>query len=176
MTSFRSLTSGVPDGNDLDATASADLYSKLVTFLQTHLTSLADQCQQRSDDETLSFYLAEWDRYLSAATTASHTFRHLDRHFIRREIDEQQEGERKEIYPIFALHLIRWKLDLHDRVQPKVMGAVRSIGEGQGQELIESFKTALQRLDDLGNTEDNNAPKFRLYQTFEKELTRSGDT
>ena len=50
----------------------------------------------------------------------NHLFRYLNRHWVKREMDEGK----KDIYDIYTLHLVRWKEDMFGTTQNAVMGAV----------------------------------------------------
>jgi cullin 1 len=75
----------------------------------------------------LSFYIREWDRYTTAAKYINHLFRYLNRHWVKREMDEGK----KNIYDVYTLHLVQWRLTLFSEVHEKVMDAVLKMVEKQ---------------------------------------------
>lgn len=75
----------------------------------------------------LAFYIKEWGRYTVAAKYIHHLFRYLNRHWVKREIDEGK----KNIYDVYTLHLVQWRKELFEKVNGKVMDAVLKLVEKQ---------------------------------------------
>lgn len=75
----------------------------------------------------LAFYIKQWDRYTTAAKYIHHLFRYLNRHWVKREMDEGK----KHIYDVYTLHLVQWRSVLFDKVSEKVMAAVLKLVEKQ---------------------------------------------
>jgi cullin 1 len=114
-----------------------DLYNNLITYLAKHLEGLQVQAKTHAEEALLVFYIREWDRYTTAATYINHLFRYLNRHWVKREMDE---GKRN-IYDVYTLHLVRWRMDLFEHVQKNVMDAVLKLVEKQRNgETIEESK------------------------------------
>lgn len=87
------------------------------------------------DEALLAYYIKEWKRFTNAATYNNHLFRYLNRHWVKREIDEGK----KNIYDIYTLHLVRWKDDMFSPTKDQVMAAVLRLVEKQRNgETIES--------------------------------------
>jgi len=80
-----------------------------------------------TDDALLAYYIREWKRYTTAAQYNNHVFRYLNRHWVKREMDEGK----KNIYDIYTLHLVRWKMDMFEKTQKHVMAAVLRLVERQ---------------------------------------------
>jgi cullin 1 len=80
-----------------------------------------------TDEALLSFYIREWDRYTTAAKYINHLFRYLNRHWVKREMDEGK----KNIYDVYTLHLVQWRATLFNEVNGKVMDAVLKMVEKQ---------------------------------------------
>lgn len=104
-----------------------ELYNKLIEYLQTHLRDLVDKSRSHTDEALLSFYIKEWGRYTVAAKYIHHLFRYLNRHWVKREIDEGK----KNIYDVYTLHLVQWRKVLFEQVSGKVMDAVLKLVEKQ---------------------------------------------
>lgn len=85
------------------------------------------ESKSHSDEALLTFYIREWDRYTTAAKYINHLFRYLNRHWVKREIDEGK----KNIYDVYTLHLVRWRVTLFAEVHEKVMDAVLKMVEKQ---------------------------------------------
>ena len=104
-----------------------DLYRNLKDYLKAHLQLIHDQSKSHADEALLSYYIREWDRYTTAAKFTNHLFRYLNRHWVKREIDEGK----KDIYDVYTLHLVQWREELFMKVQPNVMAAVLKMVEKQ---------------------------------------------
>ncbi|KAL7750061.1 ubiquitin ligase (cullin) of SCF [Sorochytrium milnesiophthora] len=118
----------------------AELYSALSHFLQAHLTKLRTQAQNFMDVDLLQYYTSEWSKFTVAAKSIHNLFRYLNRHWIRREMDEGK----KDIYDIYTLCLVTWRDYLFEQVHPSVMKAVLKLVEKQRNG--ETIETSLIRL------------------------------
>ncbi|KAG8667212.1 hypothetical protein FPOAC1_012037 [Fusarium poae] len=92
-----------------------------------HLEDLVNQSKTHTDEALLAFYIKEWGRYTVAAKYIHHLFRYLNRHWVKREIDEGK----KNIYDVYTLHLVQWRKELFEKVNVKVMDAVLKLVEKQ---------------------------------------------
>ena len=114
-----------------------DLYHKLNDYLKRHLAGVHAEMVKHSDEALLTYYIKEWKRYTTAGTYNNHLFRYLNRHWVKREMDEGK----KDIYDIYTLHLVRWKEDMFGTTQNAVMDAVLRLVEKQRNgETIEQSK------------------------------------
>lgn len=104
-----------------------DLYKKLLDFLKNHLENLYEESKSHADEALLSFYIKQWGRYTSAAKYINHLFRYLNRHWVKREIDEGK----KNIYDVYTVHLVQWRKILFEKLCDKVMQAVLKLVEKQ---------------------------------------------
>ncbi|PQE31306.1 putative SCF complex member Cullin 1 protein [Rutstroemia sp. NJR-2017a WRK4] len=104
-----------------------DLYQNLIAYLTKYLKELVLASKTHTDEALLSFYIREWDRYTTAAKYINHLFRYLNRHWVKREMDEGK----KNIYDVYTLHLVQWRLTLFASVNEKVMDAVLKMVEKQ---------------------------------------------
>ncbi|KAI5463191.1 Cullin [Mariannaea sp. PMI_226] len=104
-----------------------ELYNKLIEYLKQHLENLVSQSKAHADEALLTFYIKEWGRYTLAAKYIHHLFRYLNRHWVKREIDEGK----KNIYDVYTLHLVQWRRVLFEQVSSKVMEAVLKLVEKQ---------------------------------------------
>jgi cullin 1 len=85
------------------------------------------QSKAHTDEALLAFYIREWGRYTTAAKYIHHLFRYLNRHWVKREMDEGK----KHIYDVYTLHLVQWRNVLFAQVSGKVMDAVLKLVEKQ---------------------------------------------
>lgn len=104
-----------------------DLYHNLIEYLRQHLEQIHKASQYHQDEALLAFYIREWKRYTTAAKYINNLFSYLNRHWVKREVDEGK----KDIYDVYTLHLVRWKVDLFMHVQEQVMAAVLRMVEKQ---------------------------------------------
>ncbi|KAI4210066.1 MAG: hypothetical protein LQ351_007056 [Letrouitia transgressa] len=104
-----------------------DLYKNLKSFLARHLGEIHERSKTHEDEALLSFYIREWNRYTTAAKFTNHLFRYLNRHWVKREIDEGK----KDVYDVYTLHLVQWREVLFKEISEKVMAAVLKMVEKQ---------------------------------------------
>ncbi|KAK8060441.1 Cullin 1 [Apiospora saccharicola] len=122
-----------------------DLYKKLIEYLNHHLADLLEQSKAHAEEALLTFYIREWDRYTTAAKYIHHLFRYLNRHWVKREMDEGKKGT----HDVYTLHLVQWRTELFEKVSEKVMSAVlmlvekqrngETIEHGQIKQVVDSF-------------------------------------
>jgi cullin 1 len=91
------------------------------------LGTIVAESQTHSDEALLTFYINQWNRYTTAAKYINHLFKYLNRHWVKREMDEGK----KNIYDVYTLHLVQWRVTLFDAVHDKVMAAVLMMVEKQ---------------------------------------------
>ena len=104
-----------------------DLYQRLIGYLSDHLRGVREDASQHADEALLKFYIKQWDRFTTAGTYNNHLFRYLNRHWVKREVDEGK----KNVYDIYTLHLVRWKDDMFEYTHKSVMDAVLRLVERQ---------------------------------------------
>ncbi|KAF2417427.1 Cullin-domain-containing protein [Tothia fuscella] len=143
-----------------------DLYKHLIAYLGNHLQTVHQASKLHSDEALLRFYIKEWKRYTTAATYNNHLFRYLNRHWVKREMDEGK----KNIYDIYTLHLVRWKEDMFTSTHLSVMDAVLKMVEKQRNgETIEQaqIKAVVESFVSLGLDEsDSTKPTLDVYKEF----------
>jgi cullin 1 len=135
------------------------LYNNLTAYLNTHLADVQKRAAVHAGEDLLKYYIREWKRYTTAAEYHNHLFRYLNRHWVKREMDEGK----KNVFDIYTLHLVRWKDVMFMATQAKVMEAVLSLVEKQRNgETIEhsQIKVLVQSfvalgLDDADSTKGN---------------------
>ncbi|KAK3954045.1 Cullin [Pseudoneurospora amorphoporcata] len=141
-----------------------DLYKKLANYLTDHLTGLVSEAEAHKDEALLAFYIREWHRYTNAAKYIHHLFKYLNRHWVKREMDEGK----KNIYDVYTLHLVQWRDVLFQAVCKKVMDAVLKLVERQRLgETIEytQIKQVVDSFVSLGMDEgDNSKTTLEVYR------------
>jgi len=141
-----------------------DLYRKLSDYLTEHLAALVQQSKTHTDEALLQFYIREWQRYTDAAKYIHHLFRYLNRHWVKREMDEGK----KNVYDVYTLHLVRWRDVLFAQVSEKVMDAVLKLVERQrlGETIEHSqIKAVVDSFVSLGLDEgDSSKTTLEVYR------------
>lgn len=154
-----------------------DLYMNLKTYLSKHLAEIHEKSIGHVDEALLAYYIREWDRYTTAAKYINHLFRYLNRHWVKREIDEGK----KDIYDVYTLHLVQWREELFSKVNVSVMAAVLTMVEKQRNgETIEQaqIKSVVDSFVSLGLDEsDSTKPTLDVYRYhFEKPFLEATTT
>ncbi|KAL2177589.1 Cullin [Thermothelomyces heterothallicus CBS 202.75] len=137
-----------------------DLYKKLTEYLSEHLLTLVEESRTHTDEALLAFYTREWQRYTTAAKYIDNMFSYLNRHWVKREIDEGK----KTVYDVYTLHLVQWRDVLFAKISEKVMAAVLKLVEKQRNgETIEhnQIKQVVSSFVSLG-LDDGNSSKTTL--------------
>ncbi|KAL2371247.1 hypothetical protein RJZ57_004333, partial [Blastomyces gilchristii] len=143
-----------------------ELYNLLGIYLSRHLNDVYESSLSHSDESLLAFYIREWTRYTTAAQYINHLFKYLNRHWVKREVDEGK----KDIYDVYTLHLVKWKEDFFKKVQKSVMDAVLKLVEKQrnGETIEQSqIKSIVDSFVSLG-LDENDSTKSTLvvYQFY----------
>lgn len=143
-----------------------DLYRHLIEFLKEHLAVVQAQSKKHVDEALLTFYIKEWNRFTMAGEQNNHLFRYLNRHWVKREMDEGK----KHVYDIYTLHLVRWKEDMFMGTQESVMRSVLRLVEKQrnGETIEQSqVKSIVDSFVSLGLDEnDSNKSTLDVYKEF----------
>lgn len=143
-----------------------DLYHRLNGYLRRHLQGVHAEMVKHADEALLTFYIKEWKRYTKAGEYNNHLFRYLNRHWVKREMDEGK----KDVYDIYTLHLVRWKEDMFGSTQNAVMDAVLRLVEKQrnGETIEQSkIKDVVQSFVSLGIDEaDSTKTTIDVYKQY----------
>ncbi|KAL4809369.1 Cullin [Aspergillus unguis] len=143
-----------------------ELYKKLGEYLSGHLEAVHKESTSHTDEALLAFYIREWQRYTTAAKYINHLFRYLNRHWVKREIDEGK----KNVYDVYTQHLVKWKEDFFSQVHDKVMGAVLKLVEKQrnGETIEQSqIKSIVDSFVSLGLDEtDPTKSTLEIYRFY----------
>ncbi|KAI9807661.1 MAG: hypothetical protein M1825_005602 [Sarcosagium campestre] len=146
-----------------------DLYNNLIAYLDTHLELISGDSVKYNDEALLAYYIREWDRYTTAAKFINHLFKYLNRHWVKREMDEGK----KNIYDIYTLHLVQWRDNHFLKVQERIMAAVlRMVEKQRNGETVEQaqIKSIVDSFVSLGLDESDSTKStldvYRFY--FEK--------
>jgi cullin 1 len=143
-----------------------DLYRNLRNYLKSHLAAVYEKSKGHTDEALLSFYIEEWKRYTNAAKYINHLFRYLNRHWVKRGVDEGM----KEIYDVYTLHLVQWREELFMKINTNVMDSVLKMVEKQRHgETIEQaqIKSIVDSFVSLGLDEtDSTKSTLDVYRYY----------
>ncbi|KAI9333310.1 Cullin [Obelidium mucronatum] len=143
----------------------ADLYKRLKDYLKQHLQLLLTN-RDAANEMLLVFYTKEWVKYTRAGTYIHHVFKYLNRHWVKREIDEGH----KHIYDINTLALVSWRDHLFMTVQGEIMDAVLLLIEKQrnGETIEQSLiKSVVDSFVALGLDEnDSTKATLEVYKQY----------
>jgi len=104
-----------------------DLYQRLRHYLRNHLETVYATGKEHTQEGLLTYYIKQWNRYTNAAKYINHLFKYLNRHWVKREVDEGK----KDVYDVYTLHLVMWKEEFFMKVHEDVMAAVLRMVEKQ---------------------------------------------
>ncbi|KAJ5161599.1 cullin-1 [Penicillium capsulatum] len=143
-----------------------ELYKLLGDYLSRHLNVVYRESQSHAEEALLGFYIREWTRYTTAAKYVNHLFSYLNRHWVKREIDEGK----KNVYDVYTLHLVKWKDEFFEKVHGKVMDAVLNLIEKQrnGETIEQSqIKSIVDSFVSLGLDEnDSKKSTLEVYRHY----------
>lgn len=143
-----------------------ELYKLLGEYLSRHLSEVHEKSLAHSEEALLAFYIREWTRYTTAAKYVNHLFSYLNRHWVKREIDEGK----KNVYDVYTLHLVKWKDDFFENLHAKVMDAVLNLIEKQrnGETIEQSqIKSIVDSFVSLGLDEnDSKKSTLEVYRHY----------
>ncbi|TGZ77072.1 Cullin-domain-containing protein [Ascodesmis nigricans] len=143
-----------------------DLYKNLIEYLNSHLEGLKQESSKHVDEALLSYYIREWNRYTTAAKYINHLFKYLNRHWVKREMDEGK----KNIYDVYTLHLVQWGSQFFTAVQKHVMDSVlKQVEKQRNGETIETamVKSIVDSFVSLGLDEnDSSKSTLEVYRKY----------
>ena len=143
-----------------------DLYRNLKAYLKAHLAVLYEESKRHTDEALLSFYIREWSRYTQAASFHNHLFKYLNRHWVKREMEEGKPHT----YDVYTLHLVQWKEELFVKIHTSIMDAVLKMVEKQrnGETIEQSqIKSVVDSFVSLGLDESDAAkPTLDVYRFY----------
>ncbi|CAL2036414.1 unnamed protein product [Caenorhabditis brenneri] len=107
-----------------------EMYQRVEEFVSAYVTTIREKGTELSGENLLKFYTTEWENFRISAKVMDGIFAYLNRHWIRRELDEGHEN----IYMVYTLALVVWKrnllTDLKDKVIDAMLELIRSKRDG----------------------------------------------
>lgn len=143
-----------------------ELYSLLGQYLEQHLKGVYETSKSHTEEALLAYYNSEWTRYTTAAQFINHLFKYLNRHWVKREIDE---GKRN-VYDVYTLHLVKWRdvffKDVWQNVMKAVLNLVRKQRNGETIEQSQ-IKSVVDSFVSLGLDEnDSTKSTLEVYRYY----------
>ncbi|KAI8583473.1 hypothetical protein K450DRAFT_223875 [Umbelopsis ramanniana AG] len=139
----------------------SDLYNRLIKYLEDHLAAIRLESEQYMDESLLHYYTKQWKKFTVASSYVHHVFSYLNRHWVKREIEE---GRKNDVFEVYTLALVSWKRHMFKYVHHNVNEAVLKLIERQRNgEYIETslIKSIVESFVSLG-LDDNDASKLSL--------------
>ncbi|EJW84073.1 Cullin-1 [Wuchereria bancrofti] len=102
-----------------------DLYNHLKHFFQDYVENVYQKGRDLSGEDILNYFTTQWDSYRFSSKVVGGIFSYLNRHWIKRELDEGNE----DIYEIYVLAIVTWKEFLFIHMRDSVTSAVLKLIE-----------------------------------------------
>ncbi|VBB29999.1 unnamed protein product [Acanthocheilonema viteae] len=102
-----------------------DLYNHLKRFFQDYVENVYQKGRDLSGEDILNYFTTQWDSYRFSSKVVGGIFSYLNRHWIKRELDEGNE----DIYEIYVLAIVTWKEFLFIHMRDSVTSAVLKLIE-----------------------------------------------
>ena len=103
----------------------SDLYSALRDHLTQYAQELSRKLKDLHGEQLLQEYTRIWESYRFGSTVVNGIFSYLNRHWIRREIDEGKNG----VYEVYNLTISIWKQQIFDELHHNITSATLALIE-----------------------------------------------
>ncbi|RBR20335.1 uncharacterized protein FIESC28_05299 [Fusarium coffeatum] len=101
------------------------IYHDLVKMLADHVQLVLEKLQSQEDSLLFEAYLTEWDQYLMAANRIDRLLNLINRHWVKRDVDEGKP----DVYRIRTLHFVQWRSYLWDKISIAVIDSAQLVLE-----------------------------------------------
>ncbi|UMM22593.1 hypothetical protein L5515_003730 [Caenorhabditis briggsae] len=97
-----------------------EMYQKVEEYVSAYVIAVREKGAELSGEDLLKFYTTEWENFRISSKVMDGIFAYLNRHWIRRELDEGHEN----IFMVYTLALVVWKRNLFNELRDKVIDAM----------------------------------------------------
>ena len=122
-----------------------DVYRILLSRIRACCRDVHEQVIKSGEkEEILAAYVTYWTSYLTLSELASNVFRYLERHWVKREMDETQDDlvrKKRELYEIPQLHMVMWREEVLNVKGPTEEG----VQWESGGEVLKAFLAIQQQ-------------------------------
>jgi len=151
----------------------AEIFKKIKEYLVEHSRKLLKKGVQNKDEDVLTFYTKAWEQYQLSAKVLNGISAYLNRHWVRREIEEGKKG----VYEVYQLSLVTWRDYLFKELHKKATEVIlKLIQRERNGETINTWLVsgALKCYVEIGLNEDeptNRGKDLSVYkESFEHEF------
>lgn len=97
-----------------------EMYQRVEDYVCAYVKNVVKKGADLNGEDLLKFYTTEWENFRISSKVMDGIFAYLNRHWIRRELDEGHEN----IFMVYTLALVVWKRNLFKDMKDKVIEAV----------------------------------------------------
>eukprot|EP01101_Sappina_pedata_P002151 TRINITY_DN12410_c0_g1_i1.p1 TRINITY_DN12410_c0_g1~~TRINITY_DN12410_c0_g1_i1.p1 ORF type:complete len:768 (+),score=286.72 TRINITY_DN12410_c0_g1_i1:26-2305(+) len=143
-----------------------ELYTRLSNLLRDYVGKLQKDAENYRDESLLTYYRNEWESYTMSTGKTNHIFSYLNRHWIKREIDDG-----KQVYEVNKLALVIWRDHMYVALKDRLLDALLSEitrdrdGEQINAGLLSSITKSLVSLG-LNVNEKGIEQQLEIYQAY----------
>ena len=101
--------------------------TNLNRLTQGHMARLAALAATRMDESLLHFYHTEWERFSTVLRLVNHIFEYLNRHWIKRQLEEPTP--RAGVYPVKVLAVVVWREEFFAAQEQRLTRALLALIE-----------------------------------------------
>ncbi|KAL3113406.1 hypothetical protein niasHT_010746 [Heterodera trifolii] len=117
---------GTPAGTAGAEFVGEELYTRVRHYVEDYARKLLQECQRLSGDQLLDYYTEQWTKFQFSSTVANGIFSYLNRHWIKRNIDE---ATRPGILEVYNLAVSIWKSVIFDELHHNITSAALALVE-----------------------------------------------
>uniref|UniRef100_A0A915DG67 Cullin family profile domain-containing protein n=1 Tax=Ditylenchus dipsaci TaxID=166011 RepID=A0A915DG67_9BILA len=104
----------------------AQLYKHLVEYIENFNAALLRKFEDKSGEDLLDVYTSIWHKYQFSFTVVNGVFAYLNRHWVKREMDN---GNPNQVFEVYNLAMITWKNVIFGKLNNNVSSAILKLVE-----------------------------------------------
>uniref|UniRef100_A0A915EMR5 Cullin family profile domain-containing protein n=1 Tax=Ditylenchus dipsaci TaxID=166011 RepID=A0A915EMR5_9BILA len=101
----------------------SELYERLKQFISLFVESLLNDCKDLNGEQLLEQYTTVWKKFQFSSTVVNGIFAYLNRHWIKREIDEGKT----DVYEVYNLAVVTWKEIIFEHLNNNITSAILNL-------------------------------------------------